>query len=175
MNEKQVDFLTPAALAGLLVGAVSSIPFFNCLCCLWVVAGAAFSVYLLTKRSEFPVKSNEALLTGLLTGIVGSLVNSLLEIPLRPIYINLFGRFFESMSRFMEEIPPGWEKLTRMQYEGFNLSLFLLDLLLSSILFAFFGAIGGLFGYSLFGKKNTAGEKDVQAPPQDNSHSQPGL
>jgi len=175
MERKQVDFLAPAGLAGAAVGLISAIPFFNCLCCLWIIAGASFSVYLLVHRSDFPIKSSDALLVGLLTGIVASLVNAALEIPLRPIYVNIFGRFFESMSRFMEELPPEWETLTQMRYEGFNLSFFLLDLLLSSILFSFFGAIGGLIGYSLFGKKKISGENNVQTPPQDYGNHQPGL
>jgi len=174
MDKKQVDFLTPAALAGALAGLISAVPFFNCLCCLWIMVAAAFSVYLLVQKSEVAIKSSEALLTGILTGLVASLVNVILEIPLRPVYAVVFDRFFESLSRFME-MPPGWENLTQMRDQGFNLAWFFLGWLFSSIMFSLFGAIGGLIGYSLFGQKKNSGEKNAQTLPQDDSHSQPGL
>ncbi|MBC7364366.1 MAG: hypothetical protein H5U07_07470 [Candidatus Aminicenantes bacterium] len=171
MEKKQVDFLKPAVLAGAVAGLISAVPFFNCLCCLWIIAAAAFSVYLLAQKSEASLKSSDGFLAGILTGLVASLVNGLLEIPLRPVYLSFFGRFFEAMSSFMEEMPSGWENLTQMRDQGFNLAWFLLELLLSSILFSLFGAIGGLIGYSLFAKKKESGEKDVQTLPQDHSHS----
>lgn len=175
MNKKQVDYFSPAILVGAISGLISSIPIFNCLCCLWIIIGAAFSVRLLVSKSGNQIKTGDAILTGLLTGMVASLVNAVLEIPLRPVYLSIFSRFIESMSQFMEELPPGWENLTQMKYEGFNLFIFFMNLLLSSILFSFFGAIGGLIGYSLFRNQNTSGESNVQTASKDDSNSEPGL
>ncbi len=175
MGKKQIDYLTPAVLIGAVAGLISSIPVFNCLCCLWIIVGAAISVRLLVTKSKHQIKTGDALLTGLLTGIVASLVNAVLEIPLRPVYFSILNRFIEAMSQFMEELPPGWENLTQMKYDGFNPFFFFMNLLLSSILFAFFGAIGGLIGYSLFGNKTTSGEDNVQTPSKDHGNSEPGL
>jgi len=153
MQTKQPEYFVPALIGGALMGVVSAIPFINCLCCLWAVAGAIFSFYLLNQKTTFPLKSSDGLLVGALAGICGGLINALLEIPLSPVYIRIGQRYINSVSKFMEELPPGLEELLQTNYQGFDLPSVLISLLFSSLFFAFFGAIGGLVGYSLF-KKN---------------------
>jgi hypothetical protein len=175
MERKQPDYFLPALIGGLLAGVVSAIPFFNCLCCLWVIAGAIFSTYLLAGRTPASLKTGDGLLVGTLSGIFGAIINVILNIPLGPIYLNVTRRFLMSMSRFMEEMPPNWEGLLQMRYRGLSPSLLILDLLLSSVLFAFFGAIGGLIGISLFGRKKESGVHNETKATEDTSNNQPGL
>jgi len=154
------------------MGVVSAIPFINCLCCLWAVAGAIFSFYLLNQKTTFPLKSSDGLLVGALAGICGGLINALLGIPLSPVYIRIGQRYINSVSRFMKELPPGWEELLQTNYQGFDLPSVLLSLLFSSLFFAFFGAIGGLIGYSLFKKEPPKEVKDETQFPQNPGDSQ---
>lgn len=174
MQTKQPEYFVPALIGGALMGVVSAIPFINCLCCLWAVAGAIFSFYLLNQKTTFPLKSSDGLLVGALAGICGGLINALLEIPLSPIYIRIGQRYINSVSRFMEELPPGLEELLQTNYQGFDLPSVLISLLFSSLLFAFFGAIGGLIGYSLFKKeppKEVKGETQFPQNPGDSQSS----
>jgi len=56
MEKKQPEYFIPALIGGALMGVASAIPFLNCLCCLWVVAGAIFSFYLFEPENLFPLK-----------------------------------------------------------------------------------------------------------------------
>jgi len=172
MQTKQPEYFVPALIGGALMGVVSAIPFINCLCCLWAVAGAIFSFYLLNQKTTFPLKSSDGLLVGALAGICGGLINALLGIPLSPVYIRIGQRYINSVSRFMKELPPGWEELLQTNYQGFDLPSVLLSLLFSSLFFAFFGAIGGLIGYSLFKKEPPKEVKDETQFPQNPGDSQ---
>ena len=172
MQTKQPEYFVPALIGGALMGVISAIPFINCLCCLWAVAGAIFSFYLLNQKTTFPLKSSDGLLVGALAGICGGLINALLGIPLSPVYIRIGQRYINSVSRFMKELPPGWEELLQTNYQGFDLPSVLLSLLFSSLFFAFFGAIGGLIGYSLFKKEPPKEVKDETQFPQNPGDSQ---
>ncbi|HOT68429.1 MAG TPA: hypothetical protein PLW30_01995 [Candidatus Saccharicenans sp.] len=175
MEKRQPEYFVPALIGGALMGAVSAIPFINCLCCLWAVAGAMFSFYLLNQKTSFPLKLSDGLLVGALAGVCGGLINALLEIPLSPINIRIVQRYINSVSRFMKELPPGWEELLQINYQGLDLPSVLLSLLFSSLFFAFFGAIGGLIGYSLFKKEPRKEVKDETQLPQNPGDSQSGF
>lgn len=175
MDKKQPDYFLPALIGGVMAGVISAIPFLNCLCCLWVIAGAVLSTYLLIEKTPFHLKTGDGLLVGVLSGVFGGVINAIIEIPFSPLYFNVTKRFLMSMSRFMEELPPEWENLLQMKYQGLSPSFFIFDLLLSCLLFAFFGAIGGLIGYSLFGGRTATGVQNETQAPQNPGDSQPGL
>lgn len=174
MDRKQPDYFLPALIGGLLGGVVSAIPFLNCLCCLWVSGGAMLSAYLLSERSPTPLRTGDGLLVGVLSGIFGGVIHAVLKVPFGPIYLNTTKRFLMSLSRFVEEMPSNWEEQLQA-IANLSPSLFILDLLLSCLLFAFFGAIGGLIGISLYGQKTAGGVHNEKKTPQDQSDNQPGL
>ncbi|HRD01097.1 MAG TPA: hypothetical protein PLP57_00425 [Candidatus Saccharicenans sp.] len=175
MEKKQPEYFVPALIGGALMGVASAIPFINCLCCLWAVAGAGLSFYFLNQKTAFPLKSSDGLLVGALAGVFGGLINALLEIPLSPLYIRIGHRFMSSASKFMKELPPGWEELLQINYQGLDFPSILLSLLLSCLFFAFFGALGGLVGYSLFKKEPPKEIKDETQLPQNPGDSQSSL
>jgi len=175
MKSPEQNYLGPALIGGGLAGVISAVPFLNCLCCLWIIAGAVFSCYLLAgsaKKNKITLGINDSLLVGTLSGVWAGLVNTFIEIPLTPIYQNVARRFMESLSRFVEEMPEGWEKILQVRSQGFSISFLILNLLLSCLIFGFFGALGGLVGFSLF--KPSSGERNAQTA-QDQSNSQPGF
>ncbi|MDD8019613.1 MAG: hypothetical protein PHU81_00275 [Acidobacteriota bacterium] len=174
MEKKHPEYFIPALIGGALMGAVSATPFLNCLCCLWIVAGAAFSFYLMNRKTAFPLKSGDGLLVGALAGVIGSLVNALLGIPLSSVYLKINDMVLTSISRFMPEMPTAWKKLLQMNDQGADVTSMLLSLLLSSLFFAFFGALGGLVGYSLFKKepqKEIKDETQIAENPGDSQSS----
>lgn len=175
MDKRQPEYFKPALIGGLAAGLIAAIPFFNCLCCLWVIAGAIFASYLLIDRTPFPLKVSDSLLVGVLSGIIGAVINSIVKIPLSPFYFNFSKRFLLSMSRFMEEMPPEWENLLQLKYQGWSPFLFIVNLLLSCVIFALLGGIGGLIGYSLFSRETKPGETNETQASQNTSDRQPGL
>ncbi len=176
MNKRENDLLMPALIAGALAGIISSIPFFHCLCCLWVLASGVLASYLAINRySSHPetFNSGDALLAGVLAGIFAAIISVIIKIPLHEFYLNWTGRFLAAISRFAEDSIPDWEswlETARGRQTPLNL---LLDLLLTSIIYAVLGAIGGLMGFSLF--KPATGAKNETTIVQNPGDSQPGL
>jgi hypothetical protein len=175
VEKKQPEYFSPALIGGALMGVASAIPFLNCLCCLWAVAGAIFSFYLLNQKTSFPLQLSDGLLVGALAGVIGGLINFLLEIPLTPLNLRIGRRFMTSASKFMKELPPGWDELLQMDYQAADFPSILISLLLSTLFFALFGAIGGLVGYSLFKKEPPKEMKDETPIPQNPGDSQSGF
>jgi hypothetical protein len=175
MKLKEKDLFLPALIGGAAAGLASTIPFLHCLCCLWVVAGGVLATYLVFDRTSDKsiLKISDSLTVGALSGLFGAIINSILKIPLTDYYLSWNRRFLESMARFMDELPAGWDSLMQMRYEGFNPFLFLFGLIINGAVFVFLGAIGGLIGYSLF--KTNPGVKNEKTMAQNQSDSQPGL
>ncbi len=176
MARKENDPVLPALVGGALAGILSSIPFFHCLCCLWVLAGGLLATYLASDRAlklSTPFQMSDGLLTGALAGVFGAIISIIIKTPLAGYYLNWNKRFLESLARFVDEMPPGWENWTEISQQGWNPFTFFLNLLLTSVIFAFLGALGGLIGFSLF--KPSTGAKNETQTPQDPGDSQPGL
>jgi antibiotic biosynthesis monooxygenase (ABM) superfamily enzyme len=83
-------------------------------------------------------------------------------------------RFMDQFSQLVEEMPAGWERWLDQRAGPTSPAWFLLGLLSSSVIYAAFGALGGLIGASIFGRK-------ISPPPggpphetsQNPSHRQP--
>lgn len=153
MATGEKDLIIPALAGGALAGILSSIPFFHCLCCLWVLAGGVLAVYLVSNRASGQSTGyslEDGLLTGALAGIFGAIISTVIKIPLTGYYLNWNKRFLQSLDRFVEQMPPGWENWTEISYQDWNPFAFFMNLFLTSIIFAFLGSLGGLIGFSLF-------------------------
>lgn len=176
MTLRENNLIIPALAGGALAGILSGIPFLHCLCCLWVLAGGVLASYLVSdqaSRQSLPYRLGDGLLVGALSGTVAAVINLLIKIPLTDYYLNWNKRFLESLARFMEEMPAGWENWAEVNYQGWNPFTFFLNLFLTSIIFAFLGASGGLIGFSLF--KSSTGARNEAQTPQNPGDSQPGF
>jgi hypothetical protein len=172
MAVRENSYLMPALIGGVLTGLASSIPFLHLFCCIWGLAGGVLATYLLANsafKQSLPFKISDGLMVGVLSGVFGAIINLLIRIPLTDYYLNWSRRFMESLSRFMEEMPPGWESLTDTGSLTWDPFYFFLNLLLSCLIFAFLGALGGLIGFSLF--KPASGEKNEPQTPQNQGNS----
>ncbi|MDY0231453.1 MAG: hypothetical protein RBR88_03110 [Candidatus Saccharicenans sp.] len=176
MGVKEKSYLVPALIGGALAGLASAIPFLHLFCCVWGLAGGVLATYFLAdsaSKQSLPFKISDGLLVGALAGVFGAIINVIVQIPLADYYLEWTRRFLESLSRFMEEVPAGWESLSEIGSQTWDPFYFLLNLLLSCLIFAFLGALGGLIGYSIF--KPTPGAKNETQTPQNKGNSQSSL
>ena len=173
MKQAGSDKTTAILIGGAFLGIASSIPvvnWFNCACCLWVLAGGALSVFYYLRKTPSglsPLSYADGALMGLLAGLVGAVIETLVSIPLHFLLGGLGAGFKELMQEAIRETPdmPPWfaEMATRMMEGGLTLGLLLLKLLLNLFVYGIFATIGGVLGIAIFQKAPQA--PSYQAPP----------
>jgi len=172
MNQQKPEYLRPALIAGAIAGVLSGLPFVsagNCLCCLWIVGGAALAVNLLAKNSGVVLTSSDGAIVGALTGIVAAVVSALMAIPLRPFNMELARRVIGKFSELGTDMPSNLDGFLDSGSGILSPGWFLLSLFLSATVFTVVGVLGGIIGVSLFGRK-----KAQASPPTAPLPSPPG-
>lgn len=162
MSDDKRGFMTPALIGGAAAGVLSGIPLVNCFCCLWIIGGAMLAAHLLAKDSPVSLTAGDGAIVGALTGIVAAVVDAVIGIPLHAVNAEMVKKFMERLAEFAEDMPAGWESWLDRSASGFSAPLFLLGLFISAVIFAALGALGGVIGASLFGKKKTPAPPEAQ-------------
>lgn len=147
--------LQPALLGGLVIGVLSSLPVINmgnCLCCLWVVLGGALATWLLQQNQPAAVEPVDGLLTGVLAGVAGAVVGTLVAIPIQ-LVMGPMGN--EALRRLLEQnggdMPPEVRSLLeQMTSGGLHGAFIIVGLLVSMVIYATFGGLGGALGAVIF-------------------------
>jgi hypothetical protein len=175
MNDRQSGMLTPALIGGIAAGILSAIPFLNCLCCLWIIGGAVLAAALLAKSTPVSLTAGDGAVVGALAGVTAAVVDAFISLPLRGINLAFMKRFLSRLAELSPDMPAGWDSwIDRSSSGGFSISMFILGIFISAVIFAAFGALGGVIGAALFKKKAPLippqGGADVS---QDPGHRQP--
>lgn len=167
MNQQREGMLVPALIGGAAAGFLSGVPFISCLCCLWIIGGGVLAAGLLAKDSPASLKPGDGAIVGVLSGIIAAVVHAVISVPLHALNIQVGRRILERLSEFSGEAPPGWERLFDLSAGPLSVSAFLFGLFFSAAVFAIFGALGGIIGVSLFGKKQGPAKEGVPNAPQN--------
>ncbi len=163
MNQQKPEYLRPALIAGAIAGVLSGLPFIaagNCICCLWIVGGAALAVNLLARNTTGVLTSGDGAIVGALTGIVAAVVDALVAIPLRSFNMDLARRLMDRFSDYGYDMPSNLNGFLNGGSGILSPGWFLLTLFFSAAVFTVVGLLGGVIGVALFGKK-----KGLAAPP----------
>jgi hypothetical protein len=150
--------LQPAFWGGLFIGVLSALPLVgagNCCCCLWVLTGGALATYLRQQTLPTPIDAAEAALVGLLAGVFGGLVGGVLSIPVQM----FFGPWQRNVMDWLIAQNPDLPSQIRDAVEqsaagAVGVIAHLTGILISIVIDAVFGMLGGLLGVAIF-KKNT--------------------
>ncbi len=153
MSQKTQGMFTPALVGGVVAGVITALPFLGCFCCLWIIGGAMLAAYLLARNSPVSLTAGEGAIVGIFTGIIAAVVDAFISVPFQALNRDFAQKFMDQVSHFFEDLPEGWESIIERAGAGTTPALFLLGLLVSATVFAAFGALGGVIGVSLFGKK----------------------
>lgn len=171
MNNQRPGMFVPALIGGVIAGVFSGIPFLECLCCLWIIGGGMLAAHLLTKESTVILKAGDGAIVGIFTGIIASLTSFLVSIPLRPWEEKMTRQVMEWLSTYYDEMPAGWGSFFEEGAFETSLAWTLIALVISTIIFSALGALGGIIGIALFGKKRetqkTGGVADVSENTSD--------
>jgi hypothetical protein len=150
----------PALYAGIAIGLLSGLPIVNlgnCLCCLWVVGGGAFAVYLMQQEHPYTVSAADGALVGLMAGAIGGTIAAIISIPVTM----AMGGF---QQRLLERIAenPDVPQQTRDMLRNFGggaamgaaIGVRVFFGLISVCVDAVIAMLGGLLGVALFKKKD---------------------
>ena len=173
MNKHKPEYLRPALIAGAVAGLLSGLPFIgvgNCICCLWIVGGAAIAAKLLAGQTPGLLTSGDGAIVGALTGIVAAVVDTLVKIPLQRYNMELARRILDTFSESSPRCPPASTGCSTARQASLTPGWMLLGLFISAAIYAVMGALGGVIGVSLFGRKAApqapSGPAAPPAPPQ---------
>jgi len=172
MNNQRPGMFVPALIGGVVAGVLSGVPVLNCLCCLWIIGGAVLASYLLAKDSSVALTAGDGAIVGIFTGIVAAVVDAIISIPFHAANEAFVRRIMEGIAEYAEEMPSGWESWVEKGTYGTSASMFFLGLLISVVIFSILGALGGIIGVSLFGKKKPEQSQGVIDVPKDTGHRQ---
>jgi len=173
MNGQKPNVFMPALIGGAVAGILSGIPLVNCLCCLWIIGGAILASYLAAKDSPVSLKAGDGAVIGAFAGIFAAFVRVFMSLPFRATELALFRKIMERLSEYVPETPAEWKDMFSFGSGPISLAGLLLGLFLSAAIFAILGALGGIIGMALFGKKPAPpGEGTKIETPQDPGHRQ---
>ena len=173
MNGQKPNVFMPALIGGAVAGILSGIPVLNCLCCLWIIGGAILASYLAAKDSPVSLKAGDGAVVGAFTGIFAAFIRLFLSIPFRAVEFALFRKIMERLSEYVPETPSEWKDVFSLGEGPISMAGLLLGLVLSAAIFAVLGALGGIIGMALFGKKTQPpGQGTKNETPQDAGHRQ---
>jgi hypothetical protein len=163
--DQRPEYFRPALIAGIAAGVLSGLPFIgvaNCVCCLWIIGGAAVAAKMLAASTPALLTTGDGAIVGVLTGIVAAVVDAIISIPLRPLNLGLARRLLDKAAELGGQMPSSLEDMLNQSGGILSPGWFLLGLLVSAIVFAAVGALGGIIGVALFAKK---GRPPVVPPP----------
>ncbi len=166
MNEERL--LKPALIGGVLLGILSSLPLFNCLCCVWMIGGGMLAAYLYVKDSPVPVILGRGVTLGLLTGFIGTLVMALFFIPLHML-LNPGVSIVEQMRQSMGQLPnvPAETRRFMETLEAHSGTIYAIGFIFMLVVSCLFGMAGGAIGVAVFEKRNSRGGPPPYQPPID--------
>ena len=155
MDAQKHEYFRPALIAGAVAGLLSGLPVLalgNCICCLWIVGGAAMAVKMLSQRSATALRPSDGALEGALTGIVAAVVHTVLTLVQRP-DMETVQRVFNWLSSLGIERPANLDGVLARTSAFQSTGWVILSLFITAAIYTVVGALGGIIGVSLFGKK----------------------
>lgn len=156
MTTRQRSILAGALITGIL--STSYFNFINTLCCLGVMLGGAVAVQQFTSQTGTALEAGDGAIMGALSGAGGAVCAAIFEAILRPV-----GLDSDTISRdFMEEWMQGMEgqpgmspeMMEQLQTGETGIVFILLGTVVTMVIYAIFGAIGGALGTSVFGPED---------------------
>ena len=157
----------PVLAGGAAAGLLSGIPGINCLCCMWILGGAALSVYLYAKGQTGPTTPGDGAVIGAFSGVVAAAVNTVFNIVFQSANLAFLRRVIERLSANMDNFPREWQDWINQPPGPVSIPQLILSLAFSAAVFAALGALGGILGASLFGRKPAGPPPAGPVPPPE--------
>jgi len=148
-------FLLASLIAGVVMGLLGGLPIIsiaNCVLCMWVWGSAILAVFLYRKLegSQPFVSLGQGALLGVVSGVIGALIVWLISLITRQAATEAIGQAFQMAGMEAPSFLAG--------------GVAILGLFIDLVLYAIFGAVGGLIGAAIFKPK---AQPPVATPPTE--------
>ncbi len=157
-------YFRAAALAGLILGLLSSIPYVrncNVVCFIWVLAGGTLATILLRNEYQMPnVDIKDGAISGLLAGLIGALVSTVVDTVQWVLFKDRFIAELVTNLRSNDSVPVEAKSLVLAIVRDSPYLLIFLSLVMHLILFSIFATLGGILGVRLIRIIELANEDD---------------
>lgn len=170
-TQEPADIWKPALVSGTLFGVASAIPFvgyLNCACCSLVVGSGVMACYMMVKGSVVPVTWGRAALAGTVSGAIAAIVSSMVQllvmIALGHSIEENINQAIDSAGQYMPNAAEAGQILSNIP----PILFVMVTAMIALVLYAPFGALGGVIGRALFEKRTPppAGESvQTTIPP----------
>lgn len=162
MSPKGQSILLGAGVVAVL--STSYLGFVNCLCCAGVIAGAMVAVWHYTTNNNLTIPAGEGAVIGLLAAVAGGLIALVLNLILTGIGLGADEAIREFALEYLRDaVPPDQlDDIEEQMEAGQTAGAIVINGLCSVVIYAIFGALGGVIGASVFKKGPTT---DPGVPP----------
>jgi hypothetical protein len=166
-NAGRTGMWTAVLAGGTAAGVLSGIPWISCLCCLWILGGAAFAVVFYARTQPGPTTPGDGAVIGAFSGVVAAFVNVLLGVVFRDANLAFIRKVMERISANMEGVnfPPEWRDLINAAPGPVSLPSLVVGLAFAAAVFAALGAVGGVLGAALFARHPSPPPPGPVPPP----------
>ena len=165
----------PAAIGGILLGVLSSVPLVSCACCAWIIGGGILAAYLYVKESPAVVTLGQGVFVGFLAGVIGTVVFALFSIPL--LLMSSEGRMeFAAQFQKITDLMPGFFPpesrkafIDLTSRQGFGAILYIMTMGVQFLGDCLLASLGGALGVAIFEKRKPGGpssQAPVNEPPE---------
>lgn len=161
MKDQRPGMFVPALIGGAAAGVLSGIPFINCLCCLWIIGGGMLAAYYLSKDSTLPTTTGDGAIVGIFAGIIAAILGFIISLPFSALSEKFVQGMMDRFSEYYKDIPSGFERFFSEGAFETSIAWTLIGLVFSVVVYSALGALGGIIGISLFGKKKVKTETGV--------------
>jgi hypothetical protein len=156
--EKKLDFLRPAITGGIFLGVLSTVPFFNLGCCLWLLAGGGMAAFLVNRQRPGKLKLGDGALAGVSSGLVGTIVSTILSIPIQSAMytpanipeirkqLDEWAKAFDMPADFLKQMEP-------MLTPGFSATRLIAWAICFSIVSGLFAMVGGILTVAILNRQ----------------------
>lgn len=153
MPSKTQSILLGGLVAGLL--STSYLGLINLACCAGVIIGAVVAVWHYTNTYNLTISGGQGAAMGALAAVIGAVIGGLLSYLLQFIGIPGVQELFQgSFEQFLSE--EQLEQLEAQQEMAENIGAVLLGIGINMLIYAIFGAVGGVIGANVFKKGGDA-------------------
>lgn len=167
--QKQADLWKPALITGSIFGFVSGVPFLgamlNCLCCSLIVGAGVMSSWMVVRGSLEPVTYGRGALAGALSGVVATVVQTVVSLLFGlMIGINPGDQIQQALDQ-ASDLSPEMQRAAEVVASIGLVSLMVIGVLFSMVVYTAFGALGGVIGRAIFEKRPTAPPEGMPPAP----------